>query len=92
MRRQRKVLDRKDLSSMRTWSIIMAILWLGSAALSISETGNRAGIAAWGATVMSLGFVGAAVHYQNRLERLGEDAPMVPDRDGGPGHAGGDGG
>lgn len=92
MRRQRKLPSRADLRYLRTWAIVMAIVWLAIAALRISDTGNGVGLAVWLAMGLPLVFIGAAVHYQNRLERLGEDAPMVPDGDGGQGHAGGGGG
>ncbi|MDI3213583.1 hypothetical protein [Arthrobacter sp. AL12] len=71
------------------WAIVMAILWLASAALSIDEAGNRSGKAAWVAMATPLLFIGAAVYYQNRLERLGEDAPPVPDGDTGQDYTGG---
>ena len=88
-RRNRKPLSRADLRYARTWAIVMAILWLGSAALSIAEAGNRSGIAVWAAMATPVLFVGAAVYYQNRLERLGEDAPPIPDGDAGQDHTGG---
>jgi hypothetical protein len=88
-RRNGKPLSRADLRYARTWAIVMAILWLSSAALSIAEAGNRSGIVAWVAMATPLLFIGAGVYYQNRLERLREDAPPVPDCDAGQDHSGG---
>lgn len=83
------VLSRADLRYARTWPIILALCWLGSAALRMSETGNRDGTAAWVAMATPLLFIGAAVYGQNRLERLKDDAPQVRRAMPGEDHVGG---
>jgi hypothetical protein len=69
----------EDLRSARTWSIVMAICWLGAAALRFVEGGGtQPGLSAWLSIATPLLFISSAVYYQNRLGRVRDEANQAP--------------
>jgi hypothetical protein len=66
MRRRRKALSMEDLRSARTWSIVMAICWLGAAALRFVEgSGTQPGLSAWLSIATPFLFIFSAVYLVN---------------------------
>lgn len=69
---KRKALSKEDFSFARTWLIVFAILYLGNAALTISEhqSESRVPLSAWGSMAISVFSILAAAYYQRRLDQV----------------------